>query len=333
MKIAHWLGRAVAAAVVVLPWAALAEAPKPLEVIIFPGGSNWPIWVAQEKGLFAASGVEVHLTPTPGSAYQLSNTIDGKFDIAMTAIDNLIAYDEGQGEATTTKKAELVAVMGSDNGFLHVIAVPEVKSYGDLKGKTLSVDALTTGYAFVLQKMLRHGGLKPTDYTLVRAGGGLQRFEALLKKEHAATLLFTPFELIAKEKGFNDLGAAIDVFGHYQGLVAAVQRAWAKEHSKELVGFIRGYVAGIDWLYDPKNKPEAIAILRKNITTMAPEIAESTYRVMFDLKHGLLKKGRIDMAGVKTVLALRSEYGEPRKKLADPNRYIDLSYYKAAMAK
>jgi len=333
MRIGNWLGRALAAAVLLLPAAALAQAPKPLEVIVFPGGSNWPIWVAQEKGYFASSGVEVHLTPTPGSVYQLSNTIDGKFDIAMTAIDNLIAYDEGQGEATTTKKAELVAVMGSDNGFLHVISVPEVKSYQELKGKTLSVDALTTGFAFVLQKMLQKGGLKPSDYTLVRAGGGLQRFEALMKKEHAATLLFTPFDLIAEEKGFHDLGASIELFGHYQGLVAGVQRSWGKEHRRELVGYIRGYVAGLDWLSDPRNKTEAIALLRKNITTMTPEIAEGTYRVMVDPKHGLLHKGRIDMAGVKTVLALRSEYGEPKKKLTDPNRYIDLSYYKQAIAK
>ncbi|HUN47864.1 MAG TPA: ABC transporter substrate-binding protein [Stellaceae bacterium] len=328
-----WIALGLAALVGLAGGRAEAQATKELNVIVFPGGSNWPIWVAQEKGYFAKNGVAVKLTPTPGSAFQLSNTIDGKFDIAMTAIDNAIAYDEGQGEAQTTQKAELVAVMGSDNGFLHVVSVPEVPTMADLRGKTLSVDALTTGYAFVLEKMLQRGGLKAGDYTLVRAGGGLQRFEALMKKEHAATLLFTPFELIAEDKGFHDLGAAIDVLGHYQGLVAAVQRSWAKAHRAELVGYIRGYVAGLDWLYRPGNKAEAIEILRKNITTMSPELAQKTYGVLLAPRNGLLKQGRIDMAGVKTVLALRSEYGEPRKKLTDPGKYVDLSYYKRAMAK
>ena len=32
---------------------------KPLELIVFPGGFNWPVWVAQDKGLFAANGVTV----------------------------------------------------------------------------------------------------------------------------------------------------------------------------------------------------------------------------------------------------------------------------------
>src|SRR5262245_48637370 len=60
-----------------------------VNLIVFPGGFNWPIWVAQEKGFFARNSVEVKITPTPSSVFQLTNLIDGKFDIAMTAIDNL----------------------------------------------------------------------------------------------------------------------------------------------------------------------------------------------------------------------------------------------------
>jgi hypothetical protein len=39
------------------------------------------------------------------------------------------------------------------------------------------------------------------------------------------------------------------------------------------------------------------------------------------------------MKGVTTVLALRSEYGEPKKMLDDPDKYIDLTWYKKALAK
>src|SRR3977135_4569049 len=85
--------------------------PKTVNLIVFPGGFNWPVWVAQEKGLFARNGLEVRITPTPGSAFQLTNLIDGKFDIAMTAIDNLIAYREGQGEVPKPGR-ELVACRG-----------------------------------------------------------------------------------------------------------------------------------------------------------------------------------------------------------------------------
>ena len=46
--------------------------PKTVNLIVFPGGFNWPIWVAQEKGLFAKNGIEVRLTPTVSSVSRIS---------------------------------------------------------------------------------------------------------------------------------------------------------------------------------------------------------------------------------------------------------------------
>jgi len=319
----------IAGGLMLVSAAALAE-DKPIELIVFPGGFNWPIWVAQDKGLFAANTVAVKLTPTPNSVFQLTNLIDGKFDIAMTAIDNLIAYDEGQGEAPVSGQPDLIAFMGGDNGFLSLVAVPEVKSYADLKGKELSVDARTTGYAFVLEKMLQKGGLKDSDYDLVKAGGVLQRFEALMAKKHAGTLLLSPFEVSAQAKGYTLLGRAIDVLGRYQGLVGGTRRSWAKDHESQLVGYIRAYSGAVDWLYDDKNKVEAVAILRKYLPNMAPELADKSYAILLDPKTGFQRKARIDVEGVRTVLALRSEYGQPKKTLSDPAKYYEPAYYEKA---
>src|SRR5439155_21372523 len=159
-----------------------AQSPARLEVIVVPGGFNWPIWVAQEKGFFRENGVEVNITLTPGSVFQLVNLIDGKFDIAITAIDNLIAYREGQGEDPKLGP-DLIAVMGCDQGFLKLVTVPEVKSFADLRGNTPAVVASTTGYAFVLFEILDRNGLREPDYKVERAGGVLQRFQALMEKK------------------------------------------------------------------------------------------------------------------------------------------------------
>src|SRR2546425_13221820 len=110
-----------------------------VNLIVFPGGFNWPIWVAQEKGLFAENGLDVKLTPTPSSVFQLTNLIEGKFDIAMTAIENLIAYREVQGEAKVDGP-DLIAFMGGDNGFLRLVAVPDGKTLADLRSETVAVD-------------------------------------------------------------------------------------------------------------------------------------------------------------------------------------------------
>ena len=306
-----------------------AQALETLSVIVFPGGFNWPIWVAQDKGFFAKGGLEVKLTPTPSSAFQLSNLIDGKFDIGHTAIDNVVAYMEGQGEAKVETKPDLVVFMGGDNGFLSLVTQPNIKSYNDLKGKTVSVDAMTTGYAFVLFDLLERNGLTTADYKVERAGGVMGRWQALQETKHAGTMLISPFDILAKDKGFNVLQYAIDLYGSYQGLVGATRREWAQKNPKQLEAYVRGYLAGLNYLYDPKNKDEVIGILRKNQQQMSSQLASQTYNSLVGPK-GFSRTAEVDVAGVRKVLELRSEYGQPKKALTDPLRYYDPKFYEAA---
>ena len=64
-------------------------------------------------------------------------------------------------------------------------------------------------------------------------------------------MLITPFDIIAQADGFNVLQRAIDVYGHYQGLVGATRRDWAQNNTKALEGFILASVQAVDWLGDP----------------------------------------------------------------------------------
>lgn len=303
---------------------------KSLSVIVFPGGFNWPIWVAQARGLFARNGVEVTLTPTPNSVFQLTGLIEGKFDIAMTGIDNLIAYREGQGEVDVLGP-DLFAFMGSDTAFLRLVTVPEVRTVADLRGRTLSVDARTTGFAFVLLEILEREGLKESDYTIEKAGGVLQRFDALMEKKHAGTLLMTPFEVRAQARGFNQLASAVQVLGPYQGLVGGARKSWADANRDALVGYIRAWSDAVDWLYDPAHRDEALGIFMQNLPGVEPAVAQAAYGLFLSPEEGFQKKARIDLEGVRTVLRLRSKYGRPQKTLSDPAQYYDPTFHDAAM--
>jgi ABC-type nitrate/sulfonate/bicarbonate transport system substrate-binding protein len=306
------------------------KALRPVSVIVFPGGFNWPIWVAQDRGYFATGGIEVLLTPTPNSVFQLTNLIDGKFDIAMTAIDNVIAYMEGQGEAPTVSSPDLIVFMGGDNGFLSLVGGPEIKRIGDLKGKTVSVDALTTGYAFVLLDLLKRAGLNQEDYKIEKAGGVLARWEALKDTKHDATMLITPFDIFARKAGLNVLQYAISVYGHYQGLCGATRREWATSNTNLVEAYIRGYVAGVELLRDVKNKDYACALLRKHLPQMSDEIAAQTYAAMTGAT-GFTPNVELDVDGVRRVLALRREYGHPKKDMSDPTKYYLPDYYRTAI--
>lgn len=308
-----------------------AHANTPLEVIVFPGGFNWPIWVAQDKNYFKQQGIEVKVTPTPSSSYQLTNLIDGKYDIAMTAVDNLIAYREGQGEVVEKVGADLVAVMGADQGFLKLVSVPEVHSIQDLKGRTVSVDARNTGYALVLFELLERAGLKEPDFTAERAGGVRQRFEALMKKEHAATMLISPFEVQPVAQGYHVLATASEALGAYQGVVAGVRQSWARENREALTAYIRAYVQAVDWLHEPANRDEALRIFQHNMQNATPESAAMAYRLLLDPQTGFQKRAAISMEGLTQVLKLRSKWGIPQRNLSQAEQYYDGSFYEAAL--
>ena len=327
------VGLALASSLLACSTSSMAPAPlvkQELKVIIFPGGFNWPIWVGQEQGLFAQQGLEVKTVNTPNSTFQLTGLIKGDFDIAMTALDNIIAYREGQG-APGADGSDLVAVMGADNGFLRLTSTGDVKSVAELKGRQLSVDSLTTGYAFVLLEIMARNGMQINrDYTTVSAGGVLQRFNDLVQKKHAATMLIAPFDVMAKAQGANVLVDASQALGNYQGLVAGVRRQWAAQNPRAVTAYIKAYQQSLQWLYDPANKPAALALFMKNVPNSRLQSAETSYAILLDASHGFDKTARINLEGAKTVVALREKYGQPAKKLQAVDAYYDGRYFEAA---
>jgi hypothetical protein len=64
---------------------------------------------------------------------------------------------------------------------------------------------------------------------------------------------------------------------------------------------------------------------------MSEQAAQTAYSVLLHPRDGFQRKAQIDLQGVRTVLSLRSKYGQPQKTLTDPARYYDDSFYRAAM--
>lgn len=317
------------AAVLAAP--SIARAQEPFRVVAFAGASNWPFWAAERKGLFEAAGVRPTLEITPNSVELARNLHAGRYDLALTAVDNIVAYNEGQGEADLGGPADFVALFGVDNGLLSLMAAPAIRSFADLKGKTLSVDAMTTGFAFVLRELLARNGIAESELRIVRVGGGAQRLEALLKNEQDATLLNAPLDLVAEGRGFGRLARVSEALGAYQGIVGATRRAAAAPDAARLTGFVRGFHAGVRWLAEPGNREEALAILMERQRGMERAGAEAAHRVLLDANSGIYRDLRIDREGLRTVVRLRQTYAQPAKTLGDPERYIDETIRRRAL--
>jgi ABC-type nitrate/sulfonate/bicarbonate transport system substrate-binding protein len=302
-------------------------APTTIRVIAFPGAPNLPTFAAIEQGFFREQNLAVELATTPSSVFQAQKIAEGAFDIAFTAFDNVVAYSEGQG-APEGGNPDYCVIMGATQLELSFVVVPEIKSFQDLKGRSIALDALSTGFAFVLYDMLERGGLNKADYSFAAVGATPQRWQSVKDGQHAGTLTIEPFTSIAKRSGFNVLSASTQLYDSYQGGIVAARRSWLRKNPEHAKAFIRGYLKGLAWTLDPGNRDAAEALLLSKMPEIQPAAAKAVMTSLLSPRSGLTPKAEILPDGMRRVLALRSRYGDGGKTLGDIEKYLDLSTYK-----
>lgn len=307
-----------------------AMAQTKLTIVTFSGATNLPVWIALDKGFFAKEGLDVSHEVTRGSEAVMQGIMTGKYQFGSAALDNTIAYVEGQGDVKIDN-FDLVAIMGVHSGMSRIVARPEIKSLKDIKGQTVAVDAANSGYGLVMFKILELNGLKRDDYKVLAVGSGPNRMTALKDNKAVAAAVSPPEDTKAKQDGYNVLADATEIIGSYQGSAYVVSRAWAKAHEKEVLAFIRAIVAASDYVVS--DKAEALQVMKKRIAGLSDADVETIYAAMTSGKGGLNPGARINIDGVKMLLDLRNQYSGSDTKLSDPYKYVDLTYYEKATGK
>jgi ABC-type nitrate/sulfonate/bicarbonate transport system substrate-binding protein len=302
---------------------AYAADPVLLHVNTFPTARSLPFYVAVDRGFFARRRLKVELEFTESSERQREGLASGTVDIVHSAVDNAVAMID-------VAKVDIVIVSGGDSGTNEFYVQGDVKDFSDIRGKAIVVDATNTAYALQAKKILSLHGLRDgTDYTLNPVGNGQRRLAALFADRHnAGAILNLPYSLQAAAKGLRSLGRTTDMLGPYQAGGAFVRRGFARDNAAVLENYLAAFVEALRWSLDPANRAAAVAILVDKLK-LPPDLAETSLTLMAEPGFGFARDAAFDMAGFANVLALRAEVegGTP----ADPQRYIDLSYYDRAM--
>ena len=124
----------VCAAVLALSPDAHAQGKTKVTINSFKSATLWPLWSAQKIGAFDKQGLAIDLSYTRNSKSQMTGVIEGKFDMITTALDNVIAYSEGEGAPGTPKNGDLIAFLGGNNGSLSLVAQTRYQKTQELKG-------------------------------------------------------------------------------------------------------------------------------------------------------------------------------------------------------
>jgi NitT/TauT family transport system substrate-binding protein len=130
-----------------------------------------------------------------------------------------------------------------------MIAIPAHKSFDDLRGGRIGTSSLTEGTRHVAERMLATHGLSyPADYDFALEGSHVERWKALQAGTIDAALQMIPYDAMAVDAGFTDLGPVTEEFAlsavcarisDERGMVSAFLQAlaeaaqWFREHPEE----------------------------------------------------------------------------------------------------
>lgn len=307
-----------------------APAQTKVNIVTFAGATNLPVWIALDRGLFAKEGLEVTHDITRGSTPAMRGLMDGKYQFASSALDNSIAIAEGLGDVKFDN-FDVAAILGIHSGMNKIVGRPEIKRYEDIRGKAIASDALTSGYGLVLVKILAAHGLVPNkDFTALAVGSTPNRIAAMREGKAVAGVIAPPSHFSLLKDGYNLLGDATEAIGAYQGSAFIVRRSWAKANEATVLGFLRAQIAATDMAF--ADKAGSLAIMRKHVKNVSDADLEATYNEMVTSKGGLNRRGAMNMDGVRMLLTLRNELSGSSRKLTDPNKYLDLTYYQKALS-
>ena len=273
-----------------------------LRVNTFPNAKALALHSGIANGIFEQRGLKIDLHLTPNSKSQREGLAAGKFDIVHAAVDNALAMIE-------VAKQDVVIVTGGDSGMNEFFVQPEIKSFADLRGRTLVVDAPDTAYALQAKKILLQHGLKEgADYTVKPVGAGRLPVQGdggeQGQRRRASSTCRSPCR--PRRSACRSLGRTVDMLGPYQAQGAFLLRAWARDHGPVLERYIAAYVEALRYVRDPKNRAGSVALLVEKLKLSQKE-AERTYELLLDPGFGYTPDAKFDPEGFKNMLALRGE--------------------------
>ena len=262
---------AAAAVAVLVPQAAFA-AGKPVTVRIgdvAPIAPDWPAFVAADKGFFTKEGIDAQTTYVGNVASTVQELAGGAFDVASSTFDTAIrAIEHGAGA---------VMIGGLVIKYPYsIMSAKNIHTVAELKGKRVILPFPKDLLTITWNRWVKEQGMDPKSIIQIYDGSTPNRFNALITGTAQAALLSQPFDFRAKAEGYHlllDIGAYAKDYGF---LVLLGRPQWLKSHPDAARGYLRAMSEAVDWLYDPANRKEAIAILAKH-TKLPQNFAEQTY--------------------------------------------------------
>jgi ABC-type nitrate/sulfonate/bicarbonate transport system substrate-binding protein len=178
--------------------------------------------IARRQGFFDQADLVVDDVMTPSSTAQVEDFQAGRIDVAITSIDNLLAWNTRVSARTAAGIVQIARIETTTD--LALVTRPGLPRLTGAERLRLAVDAPSNGFAVVAYAMLARLGVAPADYEAVPLGGVRDRFEALLQGAADVTLVAPPLDALGVDRGMTVLSRVADLEPRYPGLGIVARR-------------------------------------------------------------------------------------------------------------
>jgi NitT/TauT family transport system substrate-binding protein len=271
----------VALSLTLFSWESANGQEKKLEPLIVAyssfTGNRAPFWIAKELGLYEKYGLAVELVNIAAGSVSLTALLAGNVHLTTDSSAGVVSAG--------ARGAPVVTV--STNGALpyQLIALPTIKSPGELRGKTVGSSRIGAGTDFLLRRILSKLGLTPgKDVSLIPTGvsESEKRIQLMFQGKIDATIGESD-----KVFQFNELGGQrISVLGEPKdfgvpapGSEINGTRQVIKELRPRLKAFFMAYSEAI--AAGRRNRELTYQVFRKYLRIDNPKLLDFTYRVQF----------------------------------------------------
>src|ERR1043166_8042143 len=280
--------------------------------------------IAQRKGFFTREDINLEMLLIEGGADNMMTALNqNKVDITRTATPYLIK--------SVVKGSEGVAIAGETlTPIYSLIAKPEIKTFADLRGKTIGLSLAVDTISISTRKLMAKNGINESDFKVKELVGTPLRADCLRKGECDAVPLGQPEDFIFLKQGYRRLGVSTEAVPNFLFTVSAVRKPWGEKNKDALVRYVRGLASAFRFMHEPSNRDEIVRIMIE--ATGSPEdIARQTLPLYFDPDRGVVpKQAELDVKGLRQVIQFMAEAGELKFPLPPADRFVDLQYLKAA---
>jgi NitT/TauT family transport system substrate-binding protein len=250
-----------------------------------------PTFAALDRGFFRAEGFDVeliHMAATLASTALMTGDLD--YNGAATGVISAAVQGRPMKVLTFTVSRPLMFLMSKK----------EIKEPRDLKGKKVAGSTPGASATLLAVQSLRQLGLEPgRDVSILPMGGTAAGRLAVLESGAVdAALLSVPENILAREKGYNELlflGEGIEFA--QAGLGTTDKRI--KENPDEVYRVVRAQLRSVMFLLDKGRQNEIVEMIMKRWKLSDRKMAESMFQ---DVSRVLAKDAMVTQASIQSLI-------------------------------